>query len=229
MPDVDNPLFEEWRRVHGSDAPYGYRHRMLSNELLDGSYTARWPAIERWSFAVPGPEALSAIAELGPITELGCGTGYWASLLSELGVDVLAFDQCGPDWRRWFPCGAMWGGVAVGGVEKAFDAGVAGRTLFLCWPSYGEPFALDALSAFEAGGGKTVVYVGEGLGGCTADGNFHYRLGLGSGDDCWECREEPGECAYDGEHPTAGWELADEIAIPQWFGINDSLYVFERL
>ena len=40
-------------------------------------------------------KALDAIAAVSPITEIGCGTGYWAALLRTRGVDVLAFDMYG--------------------------------------------------------------------------------------------------------------------------------------
>ena len=44
------------------------------------------------SHAIPSAAALKALAKLGPIVEMGSGSGYWAAMLRERGVDVLAYD-----------------------------------------------------------------------------------------------------------------------------------------
>lgn len=43
------------------------------------------------------------------------------------------------------------------------------RALFLCWPSYGDPWASHALACYE---GDLLIYAGEGEGGCCADDEF---------------------------------------------------------
>ena len=47
---------------------------------------------QRYAFAIPSEEALTTIAELGPILEVGAGTGYWAYELAKCGADVVATD-----------------------------------------------------------------------------------------------------------------------------------------
>ena len=51
--------------------------------------------------------------------------------------------------------------------------------------------------------GKYVIYIGEGYGGCTADDLFHSEL-------------------------KNKYNLINEIYIPQWDGIHDSLYIYEK-
>jgi hypothetical protein len=93
------------------------------------------------------------------VVEIGCGSGYWAFVLAQAGVDVLAFDAAAPRFA-WHP-------VAVGGPEAA--ARHPDRALLLCWPPYGSPMARDALACYR---GDAVIYVGEWPGGCAESGFF---------------------------------------------------------
>lgn len=55
--------------------------------------TAReWPC-HLYAFAAPNSRALKALAELSPIVEVGAGVGYWALLLKQAGVVVVATDE----------------------------------------------------------------------------------------------------------------------------------------
>lgn len=77
---------------------------VMANPLLDAFEMAtaaggdidgmRSQLVTRYGFAVPSDEALTAIERCSPrgVVELGAGTGYWAFLLQQRGVDVVAFD-----------------------------------------------------------------------------------------------------------------------------------------
>jgi hypothetical protein len=73
------------------------------------------------------------------------------------------------------------------------------RTLLLCWPSYDVPFAQECLDHYK---GSTLIYIGEWR-GCTADEAFHDTL-------------------------ERDWKHVETIEIPQWFGIHDCLWIYER-
>jgi hypothetical protein len=45
-----------------------------------------------YAFAVPNKEVLREISKHAPIVEMGAGTGYWASQIKNLGVDIVAYD-----------------------------------------------------------------------------------------------------------------------------------------
>lgn len=94
--------------------------------------------------------------------------------------------------------GRHWTGVLNGGPEAV--AAYPDRTLLLCWPAYDTQFADDCLRHYT---GRRVVYVGEGEGGCTGDDAFHDRLGR-------------------------DFELVGDVDIPQWFGIHDRVWLYER-
>lgn len=70
----------------------------------------------------------------------------------------------------------------------------------MVWPPYATSMAFDTLNNFK---GNLLIYVGEGYGGCTGDDAFHEKL-----------EEE--------------WDLSEEVEIPQWAGINDSLQILCR-
>jgi hypothetical protein len=152
----------------------------------------------KYSWAIPNDEAIAAIVACGPVVEIGAGSGYWAKLISDAGGDIIAFDESGKHGydfdEQWFP-------VQFGSVEKAAEH--SDRALMLCWPNYDSPFAMDCLQAYT---GDTVIYIGEGGWGCTADDDFHAEL------------EDSGK-----------WELQeDDVDIPQWAGIHDNLWIYKR-
>jgi hypothetical protein len=88
--------------------------------------------------------------------------------------------------------------IRKGGPERAAD--YPDRTLLLIWPPYAEPMAHDALRAFT---GRTLVYIGEGDGGCTGDDAFHALI-------------------------DAEWDEIADHAVPQWWGLHDHLWIYRR-
>ncbi|HEY6960507.1 MAG TPA: hypothetical protein VI408_01320 [Gaiellaceae bacterium] len=116
-----------------------------------------------YAWAVPTEEAVAAVARHAPrVVEVGAGSGYWAWMLSQAGVDVVAFDASPPGWT-WHP-------VAVG-TELAVMS-YPERALFLCWPPWNTAMAANALACHR---GEVVVYVGEWNGG-SAEPAFFARL-----------------------------------------------------
>lgn len=166
------------------------------------SYAIRQELVRKYSWAIPNKAALIELAKLSPIVEIGAGTGYLAYLLRKMGVDMLAVDEHPADSRRkanrYHSFTKAWTKIEVGGVEKVKE--YPDRNLLLCWPPYDEPMAVNCLRAYK---GKVLAYIGEGLGGCTADNQFHDLL-----EDDFECVER--------------------IDIPQWDGLHDFLSIWKR-
>lgn len=167
--------------------------------------------VRRYAWAVPTDEALDELAKHAPLVEMGAGTGYWASLLRERGVDVLAYDQTpvgNPElpnaWhsgRKGLPLGAeVVPFTEVLRGEPAVLARHPDRSLFLCWPPYSDPMAGDSLHGWQ---GKTLVLVAEGPGGATGDEPFWERL-----DELFEC--------------------VAHVRLPQWPGLHDVMTVWSR-
>jgi hypothetical protein len=83
-----------------------------------------------FAWAVPNHAALQTLVNLGPLVELGAGTGYWAWLLTRLGADIVAYDLAesheGQGYRFKHEV------VRNGGLEVLKSSGK--RALLLCWP-----------------------------------------------------------------------------------------------
>ncbi|MBZ9715322.1 class I SAM-dependent methyltransferase [Deinococcus multiflagellatus] len=167
-----------------------YKAFMSGNTPFLAATLAREVLVRLYSWAVPDDAALITIAAQGPVVEIGAGNGYWASLLRQRGVTVHAYDRA--------PWVNLHTEVLVGEARRAADHPEA--TLLLCWPPYVLPMAAQALAAYQ---GDTVVYIGEGQGGCTADDAFHAQL-------------------------AAQWRLVVEQEIPRWDGWHDHLWVYQR-
>jgi hypothetical protein len=90
--------------------------------------------------------------------------------------------------------------VSKGGSE-AIGPQHKGHTLLLVWPPYDKPMGTECLLQFMKEGGSSLVYVGEGQYGCTADDEFHRILD---------------------EH----WSEERYVCIPQWDGMRDGLSVY---
>ena len=165
-------------------------------------YQDREEGIRRWGFAIPNAEAITAIAAIGPVIEMGAGTGYWASLLVEAGAEVQAFDQHVPGTESEntyrFKNSPLHTNVLQGTEEALADS--LARTLLLVWPCYDDPFANNCLKQFT---GEYVAFVGESKGGCVADDDFFESL-------------------------ADRWEEMQRIAIPHWDGLHDALWIYRR-
>jgi len=146
--------------------PYLNEFNQIKHSFKD--YTHRETLVQKYAWAVPNEEAIKAIKALGTaVVEIGAGSGYWARVLSEAGIQVKAFDNF--TWTDGFS--QYWFEIEKGSIEKATEH--SDKALMLCWPNYDEPFAYNALKAFA---GDTFIYIGEGSGGCTGDDKFHDLL-----------------------------------------------------
>jgi len=187
---MHNPYFDYyWQQ--GKREGYEYK------ESESDSSVCCTGGVHKYSWAIPNEEAINAIVAHSPngVVEIGAGRGYWAYLLDQVGCLVVAYDvKCHDENHyndNWFP-------VLFG--EEVMAKHYPDRTLFLCWPPCAQLMALNALLSYT---GNTVVYVGEGAGGCTGDDDFHSLL-------------------------NAGWTLLSQVSIPQWSCIHDDLRIFGR-
>jgi hypothetical protein len=190
----------EYLRAFRAEAEPAAGYRAWLHRPTGSSYERRRAQVRRYAFAVPTEPALVTIGRYAPIVELGAGTGYWAYLLRQRGVDIVAYDRFPPDRaenpNRLDP--RLWTEVLDG------DASVLrrhpDRGLLLCWPSWRDPFAATALDVYP---GTTLIYIGEGAGGHTADARFFELL-------------------------DRDWQAALSVELPHWPGTSDRLTVYAR-
>ena len=138
-----------------------------------------------------------------PIVEIGAGTGYWAALVKQAGGDIIAFDPHPPrvnyEKNPYHQRTATFFPVKRGSYNQAKNR--PDRTLFMCWPPYNSSIAYRTLREYT---GSTLIFVGEGEGGCTGNDDFFKLL------------------EYE-------FNIIEEVDIPQWYGIHDRMMVFERV
>lgn len=157
--------------------------------------------VRKYSWAIPNENALKTIADYGPIVEIGAGGGYWSALLRKRGVDVIAYDALPSESGRnsYTYKADSWTEVLSGTESTA--AYHPDRALMLCWPPDKDEMAWRATRAYT---GNTLIYIGEEPPACTADERFHELL-------------------------KQGWKLERRVDLPQWYLINDYLFVYSRI
>jgi hypothetical protein len=114
---------------------------------------------QRYAYVFPSDFTLAMLAGLGPLVELGAGTGYWAHRLRSIGVDIAAFDQAPVDGERanrYHAPTRPWTRVEQG--DQTVLSGHADRALFLCWPPVFSSLG-DCLTYYH---GNTVACIGDG-------------------------------------------------------------------
>lgn len=184
VPDgVDNPLWEIVRMLPGEQDFLGRGFEVNSywvdyaRDVMKRAHDAglmREALCARFTWSIPSPGDITWLAgQLGGqgVVEIGAGSGYWAWQLAQAGVDVVAYDPHPPGPGNNFNRHRLYADVQIGDHEAA--ASHPDRSLMLCWPSCEDPFAKQALHAYQ---GDTVIYIGEGEGGCCADDEFHVAL-----------------------------------------------------
>ena len=114
---------------------------------------------QHYAYVFPSDSVLAMLAGLGPLVEIGAGTGYWAHRLRSIGVDIVAFDQAPLDrerTNRYHSPTRPWAHVEPG--DQTVLPGYADRGLFLCWPPLFSSLG-DCLTYYR---GDTVAYIGDG-------------------------------------------------------------------
>lgn len=167
----------------------------------DHKNTDRRDLVHAFSWTITDPWAVHFVATYarGRLIDPMAGTGYWAFLLAQLGVDTVCFDDKPGADNFWHGNAYRWVPIAPGDAAKTVVAH-SDRVLLLAWPPYSDPAGYRALRAYR---GDRVIYLGE-HDGCTGDEALRREL-----DRNWaiEARREP----------------------IQWEGMHDDITVYRRL
>ena len=191
-----NPLLDLHKSLNGHQKLVEW---MSDFDVYQRKMSSVFDAQISYSFAIPDEEALDTLTRLAPIVEIGAGSGYWAAMLRSRGVEISAYDEApvGSGKENGFGVKRSWTDVSVGGPEKLVD--YPDCTLFLCWPPYKEPMALDCLKHWK---GKNLVVVGEDQ-GCTGCPDFARQI-------------------------SQEFNCVKKVFIPKWPGFHDYMSVYRR-
>jgi hypothetical protein len=200
---VFNPYMEAILKAQKitTDASLWSRPPWLRANEIYVPYNRREELVQAYAWSIPNEEAIQALVRYSPIVDMGAGTGYWSWLVNREGGSSLPYDAGfrnrnlynAPD-RMFLPVQHGYGGV----MRRHGD-----KTLFLSWPPLNSNMALVAARAYTNAGGRLIVYVGEGAGGCTANDAFFDYLEI-------------------------NYQEVERIRIPQFYGIRDGMTLFNR-
>ncbi len=136
---------------------------MLDNGCLPDQATGAEDMLlmlaQRYAYVFPSDSVLAMLAGLGPLVEIGAGTGYWARRLRLMDVDIVAFDQApldGERVNRYHSRTEPWTDVEQG--DQTVLSGYEDRGLLLCWPPLFSSLG-DCLTYYR---GDTVACIGDG-------------------------------------------------------------------
>lgn len=164
---------------------------------------SRQDLVNRYAWGIPTPRDLVWIVKLldeRPVVEIGAGSGYWAWMLTQHGVDIAAYDKRRSGVDNGYCLVEPYAPVLPGDPTILLNTH-PDRALLLCWPPYNNPMAAEALRLYT---GDLLIYCGEEDGGCCADDDFFKQL-------------------------AAEWVAIDHSAwhVP-WYCIHDQLIAYRR-
>jgi len=205
---TQNPYWEIVRQLPLDDMPLPWNswpepmlHWLGGNREEYKFFADRFDMCGTYSWAICSPGDIAWMKDvLGgrSVVEPGAGTGYWAWQMEQAGIDVVAYEPNEPGPGNGYARRA-WATVLAD--EHSAPKRHPDRALFLCWPSYAEPWAAQSLACYT---GDLLIYCGEGPGGCTADDGFFDLL-----EAEWE-------------------EVSDSAAHVSYWGIHDYLTAYRR-
>jgi len=194
-----DPSMVEDTLAGNTDVLFIYRRLLACSikQLVDRKFVSRIASTYSWGLLTD--HAISVIVNIGPIVEIGSGTGFMASQLSSAGVDIICYDHN--------PFRALHFDVQFGSSPKARQH--SERALMLSWPdaNISGNFANDCLEAYE---GAVVIYIGE------LAGNSWYGQWGHTGSERFQTRLQ------------SEFALEREITLPFWPKHRDKLTIWQR-
>lgn len=191
------------------------RLRMLSE------YRVRSYACRAYSWAVPTNDVIQKICEYGyqygHLVEVASGSGYWMRLIRAANhrnkFTTLATDNSPWDKKNHYgEVDKLYTEVEkLDAIDAARLAAQRGAILLTVWPNYNDLWTGQMISEYMVHGGKCVIYIGEGSGGCTGSDWMHWLLNN-----------------YFTE-TIPGWDDDDQFDdVCQWEGIRDRMHIYTR-
>lgn len=191
------------------------KHVSRTGTLYERGDLQCWQFCNKYAWTVTDPASLAFVASfLAPsAVEIGAGTGYWAWMMAQMGIDIVAYDSAPPNliFNEWH---SPWDGQAgcfTGQLRETYYPVVLGgpenlalhsdRTLLLSWPPYRSNMALKCLTYYA---GDRLIYIGEGEGGDCATTAFF-------------------------KHLNKNWRLVASHTPVYWYRSGDTITLYERM
>ena len=203
----------------------------FDNSIIN-SYTSRHIFTSNMSWSIPNNDTIELLCdfiEKGNVISIGSGLGLWEKLIElkskikNYNINIITTDDL-----SWYPdkkliiyknihnfklCLKAESDKKNTNIKKLWKMPINLNhqdaikkyghydTLLLSWPPYDDNMAYETIKLFK---GYKIIYIGEPIGGCCGNDEFFDIL-------------------------EKEWMLIKEIKIPQWEGIHDSIFVYERI
>lgn len=201
--DLDDPrvlyLSEKWG-LSPEEALLRFKNNDFGNM---GEFYKRDYFTQNYGWSVPSEDSIEKVKDFvggDNIIEIGSGYGMWAKVMQDAGISITATDSFSNRGEYVPVRNKSFTDVEDLEAMEAIQKYSGYNVLMLSWPPYDDPMATNTLKSFS---GNKLIFVGEDCGGCTADDEFFKVLG-------------------------AFWNNVDWVDIPKWWGIHDSLSLWER-
>jgi hypothetical protein len=164
-----------------------------------------YSAVLRFAWCIPDERALQVFTHVGPVIEIGAGSGYWGALLRARNVEYKGYDVA-VDKHSW--TNILEGGPRV--LSEVDNQRY--ETLFLCYPDDFQTSAASlALACLQRFNGDTVVLAGELLGSSMLENPW----GKSASEDFQQ-------------HLAATFHMVLQVPLPSWLASRDTLTVWKR-
>jgi len=157
---------------------------------------------KQFGWSLPCKEAVDAIKKHSQgqrIYDVMAGTGYWAKVLRDHGIDTIASDIGEVEW------GFKAQHTEIGKMDARKAAGLAAKGkpihLLLSWPPYEGSIGHKLLRMLPIG--SVLYFIGESRGGCTGTQEMFDELHI-------------------------NYQEIDSVRLPQWAGIHDELTIYKK-
>ena len=122
----------------------------ISTGSKETTWVQRKGFIARWGFSIPCAEAIDLLYRLGPVVELGAGSGYWTAMVRAAGGDMIATDLISEGSPGYgLTIGLNCDIVPLDGVAAV--RAYPDRNLFCSWPTMGDDWCSEAVAAIQPG------------------------------------------------------------------------------
>jgi hypothetical protein len=186
--------------IHEKRVPEFYPKYMLNN--ID-AFTKRENIIKIMGYALISLDWIKPLAHwIGErkCLEIMAGTGALSFALKQEGIDIIATDNF--SWKYWHENNSLWTNVENLDAITAIEKYGKNINIIICsWAYMDDTLYKALLKMREINPFCQMIYIGEGIGGCTADDDF-----------------------FDNIQPINNDAFENAVKdYPQWYGLHDRI------
>ena len=179
-PELDNKIDKIIEQIKNKQIPEFYPNEMVSNLHMD-RYTLRSDFIKTIGFTLISKDWIKPLSQwIGnrKCLEVMAGTGSLSFALQQQGVDIIATDNF--SWEgnsNWNDNENYWTEIEhIDAIEAVKKYGKDIDIIIMSWPYMDDTAYRILKSMREVNSNCVMIYIGEGMGGCTADDEFFENI-----------------------------------------------------